>query len=87
VSPPHIPDVIEVDVSGLKVGESVRVRDVQLPNVTVHNDGELPIASVTAPTVAALPDTEPTTDADVQPELIGRAGEGVDDVPTTEQGG
>lgn len=88
--PRHIPEVIEVDVSELGIGESVSVRDVRVPNVTITNDGDLAICSVTPPTVAALPE-EPTADdtavGDVEPELIRREGEDADDVPTTEQGG
>jgi large subunit ribosomal protein L25 len=86
--PRHIPEAIDIDVSGLSIGDSIYVRDVSLPNVTIHNDGDLAICSVTGPTVAALPE-EPTEElgvGDVEPELIRRRGEGVDDVETTEQG-
>lgn len=44
--PRNIPDAAEVDISGLNVGESVRVGDLRIPNVTILNDADLPIASV-----------------------------------------
>jgi large subunit ribosomal protein L25 len=50
--PGNIPDAAEVDVSGLGIGESVRVRDIQIPNVKVLADEDLPVASVLAPKVA-----------------------------------
>jgi len=49
--PRHIPEAAEVDISGLHVGESVRVADISIPNVTILMDGELPVASVLHPRV------------------------------------
>lgn len=49
--PRHIPEAAEVDISGLKVGESVRVSDISIPNVTILMDGDLPVASVLHPRV------------------------------------
>ncbi len=67
--PGNIPDTFEVDVSGLEIGESLRVRDVSIPDVVVLNDPELPIASVVAPTVPVEP-VDAETDKDVEPELV-----------------
>jgi large subunit ribosomal protein L25 len=44
--PRNIPDAAEIDIAGLNIGDSVRVGDVNIPNVTVLMDAELPIASV-----------------------------------------
>jgi large subunit ribosomal protein L25 len=44
--PGNIPEAAEVDISGLNIGESVRVGDIQIPNVTILMDAELPVASV-----------------------------------------
>ena len=50
--PTAIPDAITLDVSGLEIGDSVHVRDVQLPEgVTMRSDADLSIAGVAAPTV------------------------------------
>lgn len=64
--PRNIPDSAEVDVSKLSIGESVRVNDLQVPNVTILIDGELTVASVIAPRVVAVD----------EPETIGEDGVG-----------
>jgi large subunit ribosomal protein L25 len=84
--PRYIPDGIEVNVEELKIGDSVHVGDISVPNVTIHNAVDLSVCSVTPPSVAALP-VEPTAEADVEPELLREPGEEVADTPTTEQGG
>lgn len=67
--PTDIPDALDVDVSGLGVGESARVRDIEAGNVTVLNDPDLPVVSVLAPTVQAL-EPEAAVETGVQPELV-----------------
>lgn len=67
--PRNIPDVLEVDVSELKVGESLRVSDVSIPDARILADGELPIASVVAPRVSAE-ETEEAEEAGAEPELV-----------------
>jgi large subunit ribosomal protein L25 len=87
--PRDIPEVVEVDVSTLGIGESIRVRDVQVANVRILNDEDLPICSVTAPTVATLPEVPETDEGvggDVEPELIRRRDEDAADVPAVDQG-
>jgi large subunit ribosomal protein L25 len=80
----QIPEAVEVDVTGLNIGDSIHVRDLDLPaTVQVELDGDVTVCSVTHPTVAAL-ETEPEVPesaALVEPEVIRRRGEGVDDVP------
>jgi len=75
--PRHIPEAAEVDISGLHVGESVRVADITIPNVTILMDGELPVASVMHPRVeeeapAAIDEAAP------EPEVL-RAKGGAED--------
>jgi large subunit ribosomal protein L25 len=85
--PRDIPDAAEVDVSGLEIGDAVRVRDVSLPRVKILNDPDLPVVSVLQPTVAALPETpetEPGAGGTVEPELIRDRAAAVKDVPETE---
>ncbi|HEX6938440.1 MAG TPA: 50S ribosomal protein L25/general stress protein Ctc [Longimicrobiales bacterium] len=72
--PDRIPEAIEVDVSGLAVGDSLHIRDVALPEgVELHDDADRTICSVGAPTVAAL-ETEAEAPegvgGEVQPELV-----------------
>jgi large subunit ribosomal protein L25 len=48
--PRAIPEFVEVDVSGLEIGQSIHVRDLRLPDgVEVKTDPELPVASVVLP--------------------------------------
>lgn len=68
--PRDIPEVAEVDISHLEIGDSVRVSDVSLPRVTILNDADLPIASVTQPTKRADEAETPDADATAEPELV-----------------
>ena len=49
--PTAIPPSISVDVSHLNIGDSVHVREVSVPDVTILNDGDETIATVVPPTV------------------------------------
>ena len=54
--PADLPDAITVDISALGIGDSIHVRDLKLPRgVTVTNDADLTVVSVTAPTVEEAP--------------------------------
>jgi large subunit ribosomal protein L25 len=64
--PDNIPEAADIDISNLDIGDSARVSDVNLPNVRLLADPDLPIASVLAPTVAAV---EPDA-ATPEPEVI-----------------
>ncbi len=67
--PRDLPDVITVDVSALNVGDSIHVRDIQLPSgVTTRIPADLTAFSVLAPTV----EEEPAAGAAVvtAPEVI-----------------
>ncbi|RJP80379.1 MAG: 50S ribosomal protein L25 [Candidatus Zixiibacteriota bacterium] len=57
--PRDIPAKVTVEVSELKVGSSVHISDVQVPNVRILDDPEITIATVLAPRVekaAATPE-------------------------------
>ena len=55
--PMEVPDRLEVDVSGLAIGEAVRVSDVQAAEgVTILDDPDDVIASVTMPTRVVEPE-------------------------------
>ncbi len=87
--PRDIPEYFEIDVAELGIGDSIRVHDIQRPNVRILNDADQPIVSVVHPTVAALPEpveTEEGVGGEVEPELIRDRDEDADDVPAEEQG-
>ena len=57
--PRAIPESIDVDVSALDVGDSIHVRDLELPEgVSVQSDVNLAVASVVAPVVVEEPVAE-----------------------------
>jgi large subunit ribosomal protein L25 len=47
--PANIPDYIDVDVSSLDLGKSVKVGDLKAENYTIVNNASLPIASIEIP--------------------------------------
>ncbi len=69
--PGNIPEAFELDVAHLAVGESVRVHDLSIPDVRILADGDLPVASVIAPTVASAGDADT---ASGEPEVISARG-------------
>ncbi len=51
--PDKLIDTLELDVSGLEIGESLNIRDIALPEgITSLDEGDLTVAVVAAPTVA-----------------------------------
>ncbi len=57
--PRAIPESVDVDVSALQVGDSIHVRDLELPEgASVRTDGDLAVASVVAPVVVEEPVAE-----------------------------
>jgi len=54
--PQNLPEIIKVDVSPLKIGDSIHVRDLPLPaGVTATDDGDLTVFIVAEPTVVEEP--------------------------------
>jgi large subunit ribosomal protein L25 len=68
--PTDIPEKIEVDVSRLKIGEAIYVKDITVPgSVKVLTDPEL-IAMIVKPPKAEVPKEEIGAEAATEPELI-----------------
>lgn len=66
--PQNLPEIIRVDVSALKVGDSIHVRDLPLPaGVEADDDADLTVFIVAEPTVAEEP---AATAAAESPEVI-----------------
>lgn len=68
--PTEIPAHIDVDVSGLAIGQSVHVRDISVPNVTIESEAGRTVATVVPPTV--LEEAKPVEEAAAEPELIAK---------------
>lgn len=82
--PKDIPEALEVDVSGLQIGDSLHVSDLSATDVKILTDGAVVICTVTGPTVSALPEDSETADGvggDVEPELIRGHADDAKDVP------
>ncbi|MEX1998688.1 MAG: 50S ribosomal protein L25 [Gemmatimonadales bacterium] len=75
ILPKDIPDHIEVDVTALKVHESVHVRDIVVPNAEILQDADATICTVSAARVEEV--VAPTAEAAVvaEPEVIGKVKE------------
>ena len=68
--PRDLPDKITVDVSGLNIGDSIHVRDIQLPaGVAAKTQADLTAFSVVAPAVEEEP-IAPAAEAAAGPEVI-----------------
>jgi len=66
--PQNLPEMIRVDVSALKVGDSIHVRDLPLPEgVQVLDDADLTVFIVAEPTVA---DESATVAPSAGPEVL-----------------
>jgi large subunit ribosomal protein L25 len=86
--PRAIPENVEVDVSALDVGDSIHVRDLELPEgVSVRTDENLAVASVIAPAVVE----EPVAEEALEGEEAVAEGEEAEEAPAeaaeTEEGG
>ena len=67
--PQNLPEIIKVDVTALKIGDSIHIRDLALPaGVEAQDDGDLTVFIVAEPTVA---EAEPAAAAEAKaPEVI-----------------
>jgi len=53
----HVPEVIEADISGLGIGDVLRVGDLKAPaEATILDDPEASVVSIVAPTVEPAPE-------------------------------
>jgi large subunit ribosomal protein L25 len=69
--PKDIPSHIDIDISKLNIGDSIKVSELNLENVTILNDENTVLASVVAP--KAEVEEEPTEeDENAEPEVIGK---------------
>ena len=87
--PPDLVEEILVDVSDLKLGASILVRDLKLdPKLTIATTGDIAVAAVSAPRVEEEVKPEAVEGA-AEPEVIGakKAEEGEEAAPAAEKGG
>ena len=70
--PEKLPDVINVDIADLEVGDSIHVKDIDVPNVTVVTDEELAVVSVVTPKIVE----EVVLEEELEEGVEGEEGEG-----------
>lgn len=71
VLPEQIPDRVELDVTALKIGDSLHVRDLAIPNAVILTGADLTIATVVPPRAEEVAAPTPEVAAEVaEPELI-----------------
>ena len=77
VLPDDIPDRVDLDVTALKIGDSLHVRDLAIPKATILALADLTIATVVPPRAeeVATPTPEAATEV-AEPELIRKVREG-----------
>jgi large subunit ribosomal protein L25 len=88
VLPENIPDRVELDVNALKIGDSLHVRDLSIPNAKILTDADLTIATVVPPRAeeVAAPTPEATTEV-AEPELIRKVREDEEEGEAAAEGG
>ena len=74
----HIPDQIEIDVTGLEIGDSIHISSITLPagSESTITDRDFTIAGVTAPSALKSSDDEAEESEDATEEADGEEAEG-----------
>jgi len=71
--PGEIPEKIEVDVSGLDIGDSIHVAELNVPaGIEVEAEADRSVVTVLAPVVAAVEEEAVAEEVPAEPELIGK---------------
>jgi large subunit ribosomal protein L25 len=84
--PMEVPDGLELDISGMAIGDSLRVSDLRIPEgATVLDDPEAVVTTVTPPTKVELPEEVEVEEEALEGEelLEGEVEEG-EEAPTAE---
>lgn len=72
--PRHLPEVVEIDISNLNIGDSIHVSDLDLENITIKHDSTTTICSLAAPKKIEeeVPETEEEEieEEEAEPEVI-----------------
>jgi len=70
--PTDIPQHLEIDITNLKIGDSIHVQDLQFENIKILNQPTAVIVSVNHPKVEKEPGAEEAAEAPAEPELVGK---------------
>jgi large subunit ribosomal protein L25 len=85
--PDKLVDAFEIDVSGLDIGDSVHIQDIELPGgITSLEEGHLTVAVVAAPTVE-VEEKEEEEGIEIEEETAEPEGESAEEPSDKEKGG
>jgi large subunit ribosomal protein L25 len=86
--PMEVPDRLELDISGMAIGDSLRVSDISAPEgVQLLDDPESVVVTVTPPTKVEEPEVEEEEEElEGEEALEGEAEEGEEGAPKAEEG-
>jgi large subunit ribosomal protein L25 len=86
--PMEVPDRLELDISGMAIGDSLRVSDISAPEgVQLLDDPESVVVTVTPPTKVEEPEVEEEEEElEGEEALEGEAEEGEEGAPEAEEG-
>jgi large subunit ribosomal protein L25 len=86
--PMEVPDRLELDISGMAIGDSLRVSDISAPEgVQLLDDPESVVVTVTPPTKVEEPEVEDEEEElEGEEALEGEAEEGEEGAPKAEEG-
>lgn len=73
--PADIPQHLEVDVTNLKIGDSIHVSDLQFENIEILNQPTAVVLSVNHPKVEKEPAAEEAAEGPAEPEVISKGKE------------
>ncbi|RPI75704.1 MAG: 50S ribosomal protein L25 [Ignavibacteriales bacterium] len=73
--PSNIPQHLEIDVTNLKLGDSIHVSDLNFENIEILNQATTLVVSVNHPKVEKEPVAEEVAEGPAEPEVIGKGKE------------
>jgi large subunit ribosomal protein L25 len=82
--PTDIPAQLEVDVTGLNIGDTLHVSDIKAERVVILTEADRGIATVVPPTV--LEEAKPAEEAPTEPELVASKKEGEEEAEGGKEG-
>lgn len=83
--PADIPEKIEIDISELDIGNTIHVRDLELPDLEIQTDLDRSVVAVLAPTVIVEPEEEEVEEELLEPELVGKEGEAEEEAASADE--
>jgi large subunit ribosomal protein L25 len=85
--PINIPEHLDVDVSELRIGDSIHVSNVSIPNATILADAQRTVVVISAPTVIKAEATAVEAEAAAAEGAEGVAAEGAEAAPAEGEAG